>query len=104
MIEELRQAPDDYISFEEATADVCLFFSRSAMNTISFASKAIQISYTMGREVRYDTYHVDVIKSSLTRSLVERFPDVQNEISIAFEDYIPETKGPLNTNAQCRCA
>ncbi|KAG5350288.1 hypothetical protein C0989_011728 [Termitomyces sp. Mn162] len=74
MVDELRKAPDDYINFREAAVEM------------------IQTLYTMGPEVRYDNYHVEVVKSSLTRSLVERFPDVQNEIAAAFEEYIPATE------------
>ncbi|KAG6919311.1 hypothetical protein DXG01_007444 [Tephrocybe rancida] len=74
MVDELCKAPDDQISFLEAAAD------------------SIQALYTM-REVYFDPYHVDVVKSSLTRSLVERFPDVQEEISEALKEFIPATEG-----------
>ncbi|KAG6906247.1 hypothetical protein DXG01_014965 [Tephrocybe rancida] len=74
MVDELCKAPDDQISFLEAAAD------------------SIQAIYTMG-EVHFDPYHNDVVKSSLTRSLVERFPDVQEEIIEAFKEFIPATEG-----------
>ncbi|KAG6901631.1 hypothetical protein C0995_009799 [Termitomyces sp. Mi166 len=75
MVDEIRKAADDHINFREAVIE------------------SIQTSYTFGPEIRYDAYHVEVVRSSLTRSLVERFPDVQNEIAMAFEEYIPATKG-----------
>ncbi|KAG6833858.1 hypothetical protein H0H87_011792 [Tephrocybe sp. NHM501043] len=51
----------------------------------------------MGPELHFDPYHVDVVKSSLTRSLVERFPHVQDEIAAAFREFVPETEGqPLS--------
>ncbi|KAG6816479.1 hypothetical protein H0H93_008055, partial [Arthromyces matolae] len=75
LVDELRKAPDDVISFTEAAAD------------------SVQTVYTMGPEVHLDQYHVDVVKSSLTRSLVERFPDVQDEIGAAFTEYLPPTEG-----------
>ncbi|KAG6866486.1 hypothetical protein C0991_003030 [Blastosporella zonata] len=74
MIDDLRKAPDDHISFTEAAAE------------------SIQTIYTMGPEIHFDQYHVDVVKSSLTRSLVERFPDVQDEIAAAFQDFVPATE------------
>ncbi|KAG6847451.1 hypothetical protein H0H93_008037 [Arthromyces matolae] len=74
LVDELRKAPDDVISFTEAAAD------------------SVQTVYTMGPEVHLDQYHVDVVKSSLTRSLVERFPDVQDEIGAAFTEYLPPTE------------
>ncbi|KAH0579152.1 hypothetical protein H2248_003304 [Termitomyces sp. 'cryptogamus'] len=52
----------------------------------------------MGPEICYDIYHIEVVKSSPTRSLAERFPDVQNGVATPRpEKYIPTTKdGPNN--------
>ncbi|KAG6919289.1 hypothetical protein DXG01_007421 [Tephrocybe rancida] len=74
LVDELRKAPDDQISFRDAILET------------------IQALYTMGPEVSYDAYHVEVVKLSLTRSLVERFPDVQDEIRTAFEEHVPITE------------
>ncbi|KAG6872887.1 hypothetical protein C0995_005592 [Termitomyces sp. Mi166 len=46
----------------------------------------------MGPEAFHNHYHVEVIRSPLTRNLVARFPDVQDEIKSAFEEYIPQTE------------
>ncbi|KAG6885315.1 hypothetical protein C0993_003292 [Termitomyces sp. T159_Od127] len=46
----------------------------------------------MGPEAFHDSYHVEVVRSSLTRNLVARFPDVQDEIRSAFEELIPQTQ------------
>ncbi|KAG6837019.1 hypothetical protein H0H93_016226 [Arthromyces matolae] len=73
-VDELRKAAEDHINFREATID------------------SIQTLYTMGPEITFDAYHVEVVKLSLTRSLVERFPDVQNEIGAAFDEYVPPTE------------
>ncbi|KAF8061617.1 cytochrome P450 [Lyophyllum atratum] len=73
MVEDLRKATDDQVSFRDAVADV------------------IQIDYTIGREIHYDPYHIAAIRSTLTRRLVERFPDVQDEIVTAFAEHIPAT-------------
>ncbi|KAG6915977.1 hypothetical protein DXG01_009029 [Tephrocybe rancida] len=75
LVDELRKAPEDQISFNDAAAE------------------SLQMLYTMGPEIRYDFYHVNVVKTSLTRSLVNRFPDVQDEIVAAFKDYMPATDG-----------
>ncbi|KNZ80774.1 Ent-kaurene oxidase [Termitomyces sp. J132] len=76
-IDELRKAPDDCVSFRAAAKDACIF---------------LQIMYTMGPEVFYSSYHVEVVRSPLTRNLVARFPDVQDEIQSAFKEYIPQTE------------
>ncbi|KAG6848382.1 hypothetical protein H0H93_000731, partial [Arthromyces matolae] len=73
-IEELRKAPDDYISFRAQAHD------------------SLQLLYTVGPEI-INSYHVDVVRSSLTRNFVERFPDVQDEIVMTFKEYIPSTEG-----------
>lgn len=43
-------------------------------------------------EMHDDDFHVDVIKSHLTRNIAARFSDVQDEIAEACSEYIP-TKG-----------
>lgn len=58
----------------------------------------MQMDYTMGPELHFDQYHVDVVKSSLTRSLVERFSDVQDEIASAFRELVPVTEGMLEVH------
>lgn len=56
-------------------------------------SKFLQILYTIGPEAFHDNYHVEVVRSPLTRNLAARFPDVQDEIRSAFEEFIPQTQG-----------
>ncbi|GLB33473.1 putative cytochrome p450 [Lyophyllum shimeji] len=74
MVDDLRKAKDDQISFMEAVGE------------------SIQAEHTMGREVHHDPYHIGIVRSALTRSLVERFPDVQDEIVTAFSEHIPATE------------
>ncbi|KAG5651716.1 hypothetical protein H0H81_007721 [Sphagnurus paluster] len=71
MIEELRKAPDDQVSFLEAAAD------------------SVQTVHTMGKEILLDPYHIPVIRSSLTRHLVACFPEVQDELAMAFAERLP---------------
>ncbi|KAF8745079.1 hypothetical protein AX14_010551 [Amanita brunnescens Koide BX004] len=72
-IEELRKAPDTDISSEEAVNDV------------------LQISYTLGKEVASDPYHVHVLSTQLTRNLHAILPEIRDEMSLAIQDYIPST-------------
>ncbi|KAG6829008.1 hypothetical protein H0H92_005985 [Tricholoma furcatifolium] len=83
MIDEIRKASDENISFREAAVD-------DEINNTPL--QLIQTQYTMGPEVRWDAFHVDVVKTSLTRSLAERFSHVQDEIVSAFNEYIPATE------------
>ncbi|KAJ3488343.1 hypothetical protein NLI96_g2934 [Meripilus lineatus] len=71
LIEELRKMPDDKMSFIEAATDL------------------VQSRYTFGGEINRDPYHVDIIRSQLTRRIANFFPAIHNEIIAAFGDMIP---------------
>jgi hypothetical protein len=42
-----------------------------------------------GRELSLDSGHFDVIRTSMTRNIGKRFPDVHEEMVAAFNDHIP---------------
>ncbi|KAM6492643.1 hypothetical protein JOM56_012367, partial [Amanita muscaria] len=44
--------------------------------------------YTLGVGLFKNDYHLDVVRSSLIRSLATKLTDVQDEIEIAFNDHI----------------
>ncbi|KAI9571035.1 cytochrome P450 [Boletus coccyginus] len=69
-IDELRKAPDDVLSFLDAASD------------------SVQIKYTMGPELLQNMYHVEIIRSHLTRSLSSLYPEIRNEVSIAFDEVL----------------
>lgn len=48
--------------------------------------KSIQTKYTLGPDVDSNRYHVDVVRSPLTRNLGARFSDVRDEIVQAFSE------------------
>lgn len=91
LINELAQARDDQLSAEDPVADV------------------LQTEFTMGPEVKYDQYHVQVVGRTLTRNLAARFEDVYDEIGCAFEDLVPlparewgsESKAGRSTSLFC---
>lgn len=74
MVDEIRRASDDLLSFMEAAADL------------------IQMDYTMGPQLRQDPYHFAIIQSTLTRNLVQCFPELQEEIVTAFAEHIPASE------------
>jgi cytochrome P450 len=71
MVEDLKKANEMDLSFLDAVAE------------------SLQSDYTLGPAARVDPYHVDVIRSPLTRNLGARFHDIRDEIEAAFADEIP---------------
>ncbi|KAJ7574537.1 cytochrome P450 [Mycena floridula] len=74
LIEELRLAKDDQLSFQEAVAEL------------------LQVPYTLGNEITTDPYHVETIRGPLTRNIAACFPDTREEMVMAFESQIPPSK------------
>ncbi|EPS94649.1 hypothetical protein FOMPIDRAFT_1169461 [Fomitopsis schrenkii] len=72
-IDELRRAPDEYLSFAEATTD------------------ALQVNYTLGPAIMTNPYHIAIVRSNLTRALGGVFPELRDEIIHSFKAVIPET-------------
>ncbi|KAL5492509.1 hypothetical protein ACEPAI_3956 [Sanghuangporus weigelae] len=68
LIEEIRKAPDEKVSFTEASAEL-------------FVSK-----WTFGERIMKDHYHIHIVRNQLTRSLTSLFDDVRDEIEHAFND------------------
>ncbi|KAI9571037.1 cytochrome P450 [Boletus coccyginus] len=69
-IDELRKAPDDVLSFLDAASD------------------SIQMKYTMGPELLQNMYHVEIIRSHLTRSLSSLYSEIRDEVSVAFDEVL----------------
>ncbi|KAH9884927.1 cytochrome P450 [Cubamyces lactineus] len=70
LIDELRRSSDDELSAVEGTSQV------------------LQLRHTLGPGVD-DQFHVAVVRDKLTRSLQVLCPDVLDEVSAAFQEYIP---------------
>ncbi|PCH36973.1 cytochrome P450 [Wolfiporia cocos MD-104 SS10] len=71
LIEEVRKAPDDQLSFSEA------------------ANEFLQIRYTLGENVHNNPYHIPIVRSQLTRNIGALFSEICDEIVAAFDDEIP---------------
>ncbi|KAJ7215153.1 cytochrome P450 [Mycena rebaudengoi] len=68
---EVGSAPDDQLSFQESTNDF------------------LQTAYTMGPDISdHPEWHINVIRSTLTRNLGRCFPEVRDELCTAFEDIL----------------
>ncbi|EJD00067.1 cytochrome P450 [Fomitiporia mediterranea MF3/22] len=70
LIEEVRRAPDDKLSFMESTEE------------------SLAVKYTLGPYVSGNHYHVALVRSQLTRNLGVMYHDIQEEVAQAFEDTI----------------
>ncbi|KXN92692.1 Ent-kaurene oxidase, partial [Leucoagaricus sp. SymC.cos] len=73
-VEHIRTAPINVLSFRAEIAE------------------RFQNRYTMGRVISNDFYHIEVIRSTLTRNLGSRFSDIRDEILASFQDFIPLTE------------
>ncbi|KAK7446289.1 hypothetical protein VKT23_014495 [Stygiomarasmius scandens] len=71
LLNDIKKAPDDVLSFDEAI------------------NESLQIDHTLGKSHRMHLYHVNVVRSALTKNIAVRFSDVRDEIMAAFADEIP---------------
>ncbi|KAI3614209.1 cytochrome p450 [Moniliophthora roreri] len=73
LVDELRKAPDECLSFEEAVND------------------SLQVEHTLGGPIHHDPYHIGVVRGALTKNLGVKFDEVSEEIAAAFGDEMPAT-------------
>ncbi|KAG7090080.1 hypothetical protein E1B28_011697 [Marasmius oreades] len=71
MFEELKRASEGDLSILEMFEDL------------------VHLKYTMSPVIHRNPYHLDVIRTTLTRNIGARFDDVRDEIQAAFSEYIP---------------
>ncbi|KAJ7835038.1 hypothetical protein B0H13DRAFT_1507483, partial [Mycena leptocephala] len=60
-------------------------------NVLSFYAGVEEVrgsKHTMGRAIAEDPYHQQTIRTSLTRNLHTRFPDIKDEIICSFKDVL----------------
>ncbi|KAF7364554.1 hypothetical protein MVEN_00324400 [Mycena venus] len=70
LIKDLGSAPEHVVSFTEGVEE------------------SVQAKYTMGRDLSDQPYHLNAVRTSLTRNLHVCFPDVRDEIVCAFNDVL----------------
>ncbi|KAF7317664.1 Cytochrome P450 [Mycena kentingensis (nom. inval.)] len=73
MVEDIANAREEDMSFHQST------------------NEFLQTRYTLGRGIERDPYHPAVIRTSLSRNVGSRFPDIRDEIVCAFGDLLPLT-------------
>jgi hypothetical protein len=68
-------------------------------NIDAFDMKVLQLKYTFGPEIYHNDSHVTVMRAGLTRNIGARFPDMVDEIAVAFADHVPtQTVRPLDSS------
>jgi len=73
LIDELRRAPDDALSFLEAT------------------NETLELRFTAGPNVADNSYHVATVRGQFTRALTSLYPDIRDEVITACNDQLPPT-------------
>ncbi|KZO94406.1 cytochrome P450 [Calocera viscosa TUFC12733] len=66
--EDFRKARDDTFSFREEVNEVAA------------------IEYTIGRVASHDPWHYGVVRKQMTQNLGKKFPEIYEEIALAFQD------------------
>jgi hypothetical protein len=88
LIDDVRKAPDNVLSIREPINDV-----RKPNIMLSSYSRElcqlVQLDYTLDLLNKDDFYHVDIIRSKLTRNITATFKDVREEFIHALGDLIP---------------
>ncbi|RXW11636.1 hypothetical protein EST38_g14220 [Candolleomyces aberdarensis] len=82
MIEELRKAPSDVLSFSETTVDL------------------MQSEIVFGKHAHAHEFHVAVVKSPLTRAFPSRFAEIADEIVESCNQYLPNGSDWVSLNLQ----
>lgn len=93
MIEDMRKAPEDVLSFREAGSDVRGFPCFSRMSPSRTCQSLQLFGLSFGRHGRDDPFHISVVRSPLTRSLPSRFGEVRDEIVTACQEYVDPGNG-----------
>ncbi|PRP86150.1 hypothetical protein PROFUN_03137 [Planoprotostelium fungivorum] len=81
LIDEMRKAPDNELSFPEAVNEI------------------LGTEYTLGPAIHHNAYHIEIIRNQLTKSLPLVFGDLVDELQCAFKEIIPATDEWSRINA-----
>ncbi|KAF8887264.1 cytochrome P450 [Gymnopilus junonius] len=63
--------------------------SEEQLNTSDHFAEFLQLDYTLGPEVTWNPYHVNVVRTTLTRNILAQFDEMYHELVNAFDDALP---------------
>ncbi|KAK7058629.1 hypothetical protein VNI00_002265 [Paramarasmius palmivorus] len=86
MIQDIRKASDNVLSFSEAAEEVAHEFiaPRSLQMLIYYVNRN-----TIGKIIRSDPWHFDIVRGTLTKKIASKFPEIHDEMIAAFADELP---------------
>ncbi len=88
LIEDVRKASDDVLSVSVPLDEVRML--PSTLDSYSYRSfQFLQSKYTLDLLDLEDEYHVDVIRSKLTRNIAVTFNEVHDELNRSLDASIP---------------
>ena len=91
LVEDIRKAPSDVLSFREASIEVSRQRAKERFVLVLKAAQTLQFMQSRHQlhHHAYDApFHLPVIKTSLTRSFPSQFGEVSDEIRAAAQDHI----------------
>ena len=102
-IEELRRAPDDVFSFQDATNEVGDYSFLLGLGRIECHWQRLNMNYTLGSGGADSDapFHVSVVRSQLTRNIGTLYPQIRDEIVTAFDEVL-DLKGNGERSASTR--
>lgn len=56
---------------------------------VAHNSQSLQTEFTLGRAIADNPYHVPLVRAQLTRNIGSLFPEIREELSVAFTEAIP---------------
>ena len=84
-IEELLRAPDDELSFMEASINVSNCPVPFKLTHIEYCRQLFNTRYTLGDEVHDTPYQNAVVRSQLTRNIGKIYSEIRDEVVTAFD-------------------
>lgn len=96
LVDELRRAADDELSFAEAANEVQYTWIIMNVYHLTLSPQSLQIRYTASPGIETNLYHVPLVRSQLTRSLYVLFPEIRDEVVTACNDQILASDGTLS--------
>ena len=86
LIDDVRKAPDDILSNKPA-GEVRPRANEELI--LTWIIQLLQTKYTLKVLNAKDGYHVDIVRSQLTRNIAATFKEVREELIMAMDDLIP---------------
>lgn len=68
---------------------------RSRYRTLDLVVQNMQMDHTLGPDILHNPYHIPIIRSQLTRNIGAVFLDLKDELSMAFDEFIPPSQGEV---------